>query len=81
MTILLLVVIFILLIGPFRRTYIRNAAFALPATVGAVVGYCVGLLALSTGIPHPWLPPVGAVAGAIFAGEAGSEWFRRVFRR
>lgn len=81
MSAVLLVVMLLMLLGPLRRLCVGNATFVLPAAAGAIAGYLLGLFALSTGLPYPWLPWLWAALGAFFLGEAGSEWFRRVFRR
>jgi len=80
MSVMAFAIMLLLLLGPLRKLCMRNARFAVPAMLGAVVGYCLGLLALAAGLPYPWLPWVWAALAAFFVGEAGSEWFRRVFR-
>ncbi len=84
MRILLLLLAVVLLAGPLRRPYLRNARFTLPATVGGIVGLSIGGL-LASAIPaspvSALLPLVIGGALAICFGQSAKQWCDQVFGR
>jgi hypothetical protein len=77
----LLIGIILLLLGPLRPWVGRHWAFLLCTMAGAVCGFMVGALILSSsggGLSLAVLPLLGALAGAIVIGDVGPAWLRRI---
>jgi hypothetical protein len=82
MTTVILIVLGLLLLGPLRRTFVRNARFTVAASVGAVAGYIAGAYVMTlAAVPAPlsFLIPTAMAAGAgLGFGESCKAWCDRV---
>jgi quinol-cytochrome oxidoreductase complex cytochrome b subunit len=80
---LVLILLALLLIGPLRRPYLRRARFTVPATIGAIVAFAVGMCVMTlAGVPPPlsFLIPLAMAAGAALGlGESCKVWCDRTF--
>ena len=80
---LILILLALLLIGPLRRPYLRRARFTVPATIGAIVAFAVGMCVMTlAGVPPPlsFLIPLAMAAGAALGlGESCKTWCDRTF--
>jgi hypothetical protein len=80
---IVLLVIVVLLFGPFRRPYLRHARFSIPATIGCLAGLWLGMsLAAKSGLPPiaaALLTCALAIGFAIGGGEAVKNWCDRLF--
>lgn len=73
MKILCLIVLILLIIGPFRRAFFGNWRFNVPALLGGLVALLVTSSCLSCGDP-PWLPLAAGLFVAVGAGAAAKAW-------
>jgi hypothetical protein len=80
---LIMIVVILLLLGPLRRLYLTHAAFAIPATVGAVSFYLLGAYIVArSGLQSPVLaliPFAMGVGGALGLGESVKNWCDKTF--
>jgi len=80
---LVLILLTLLLIGPIRRPYLRHARLLVPATIGAVVAFAVGMGVMTlAGVQPPlsFLIPLAMAAGAALGlGESCKVWCDRTF--
>ena len=83
MKILLLILVLVLLLGPFRRPFLRRARFTIPATVAGLAAYALGSWVVArSGVQHPvaaLIPFAMAAGAAIGAGEAAKRWCDETF--
>ncbi len=80
---LLFMAALLLLLGPFRRPYLRHGRYTLPATVGGVLGLCIGrFVGCKAGLSPP-LTALLAIAMSVGLansfGHAFKNWHDRTF--
>jgi hypothetical protein len=80
---LLVLLSVILIFGPLRRLYFRNAAYLVPATAGLIVGFVFGSYVMAlAGVswPYSFLIPAAMGAGAAAGlGERCKAWCDQSF--
>lgn len=85
MTILIIIGVIILLVGPFRRPLLRYGRFTIPACAGIVAGWFFGsYLAARLGPAYPYSPYMPVFFAAVFglgAGEGVKNWIDGTFGR
>ena len=78
---IIVLVLLALLLGPLRRPFFRYGRFTIPAVIGGMLGWILGLgMAAHIGLSYvysPYLPWIGALMGAI----AGIEGFKELSDR
>jgi hypothetical protein len=78
---LLVILVIVMLLGPFRRWIGRHWAFLLSVIAGAAFGFFLGTWVINTcGSPFPGLPLLWALVGAIAAGRVGPKVLRDIER-
>jgi hypothetical protein len=72
-SVLFLVIVLLLLLGPLRRRFVRVWRFVLTAFLAGLVGYAVAVPFVSCGSPR-WLLTFGFFAAALILGPLGKKW-------
>ena len=85
MSVLLLIILVVLSVGPLRRPFLRHARFTVPAAIFTPIGAVLGaILAGMVGAPPALVLLFAAVVGiglGASAGEACKNYFDRVLGR
>lgn len=67
-----------LLAGPFRRPFLRHWRFTFPALIGLVAGWLV-FHRVAAHWGYGWLFPAAVLVFALWTGLDGKEWLERHF--
>jgi hypothetical protein len=83
MSIVFLIIVIVLFVGPLRRPFLRHGRFTIPCMIGIFIGLGIGAaVALLAGLPEGLAGLVGIVTGiglGCSLGEGFKNWCDRIF--